>query len=96
MAFAGRKWDRVLENEISILSQMIWIKTSQLRRGGPRRTDMSPKHSLQWRPLRSLPGAALTSSVCKLYLNTHLAYVHATHWSCQAKCPEENTTLVAR
>lgn len=40
--------DRVLENEIPILSQMIWIQTSQLKHGSPLRTDISPKYSLGW------------------------------------------------
>lgn len=49
VAKAGWKWDRFLENEISILPQKIWIKTRQLKHGGLRRTDTSPKHSVDWR-----------------------------------------------
>lgn len=79
VSIAGCKWDGVLEKEISILSQMIWIKTSQLKQGSPLCTNISPKYSVHWRPLLSPTGAALMSSVCKLYLNTHLAYVHS-HW----------------
>lgn len=47
-AKAGCKRDGVLENEISILSQMIWIQTSQLKQARPLRTDISPKYSLGW------------------------------------------------
>lgn len=77
VSIAGCKWDRVLENEISVLSQMIRIKTSQLKHGSPLCTDISPKYSVHWQPVLSLTGAALMSSVCKLYLNTHLAYMQS-------------------
>lgn len=64
---AGCKRDRFLENEISILPIMVWRKTRQLK-------QEAPGSALNTALTGGRPFAGRFST-CKLYLNTHLAYM---------------------